>query len=147
MQNQGDLSKDDLGCGLAAPSFPCTQPIAITGRYVPNSPTSVIDAGLTANHPSGWFASLRMRHFGESPLVEDGSARSPPYTTFDLQLGYQQPGRWQIVVDTFNLFDVKWNDIEYYYVSRLRNEAAPLPDFVLHPGVPRTVRAQVQYFL
>lgn len=142
-----DVPADDLGCALAAPSFPCRQPIAITGRYVPNSPTSVIDAGLTANHPSGWFGSLRMRHFGESPLVEDGSARSPPYTTFDLQLGYHQPRRWQIVVDTFNLFDVKWNDIEYYYVSRLRNEPAPLPDFVLHPGVPRTVRAQFQFFL
>jgi len=37
------------------------------------------------------------RYFGPRPLVEDGSARSPPYTTFDLQLGYRQPGRWQIV--------------------------------------------------
>jgi len=43
--------------------------------------------------------------------------------------------------------NVKWNDIEYYYVSRLQNEAAPRPDFVVHPGVPRTVRAHFQYFL
>jgi hypothetical protein len=38
-------------------------------------------------------------------------------------------------------------DIEYYYVSRLRNETAPGPDFVVHPGVPRTVRMHFQYFL
>jgi hypothetical protein len=137
---------DDLGCGLASPSYPCTQTIAITGRYIPNSPTSVIDAGLTAQHPSGWFGSLRMRHFGESPLVEDNSARSPAYTTFDLQLGYQQRGEWLFAVDTFNVFNTHWNDIEYYYVSRLQNEPAPRPDFVIHPGVPRTIRARFQYF-
>jgi hypothetical protein len=38
-----------------------------------------------------------------------------------------------------------WNDIEYYYVSRLRNEPSPLPDCVVHPGVPRTLRARVGY--
>jgi outer membrane receptor protein involved in Fe transport len=142
-----DVPPDDLGCGDAATSNPCAQPIGITGRYIPNSPTTVIDAGITAQHPSGWFASLRARHFGESPLVEDNSARSPAYTTFDLQLGYQRPGRWAIAVDTFNLFDVKWNDIEYYYVSRLRDEPSPRSDYVVHPGVPRTVRGHFQIFL
>ena len=142
-----DVSPDDLGCGDAAASRPCTQAIAITGRYIPNSPTNVIDAGLTAQHPSGWFGSLRARHFGESPLVEDNSAKAPAYTTFDLQLGYQRPGHWLLAVDVFNLFDVKWNDIEYYYASRLQNEAAPKADFVVHPGVPRTIRAHFQYDL
>ena len=48
-------------------------------------------------------------------------------------------------IDVFNIADVKWNDIEYYYVSRLKNEASPVPDYVVHPGVPRTVRARLQY--
>jgi hypothetical protein len=137
---------DDLGCSDTSPSYPCTQTMAITGRYIPNSPTNVVDAGLTAQYPSGWFGSLRMRHFGESPLVEDNSARSPAYTTLDLQLGYQRLGKWLLAFDTFNLFNARWNDIEYYYVSRLQNEAAPRPDFVVHPGVPRTVRARLQYY-
>jgi hypothetical protein len=47
----------------------------------------------------------------------------------------------------FNLFDVKWNDIEYYHVSRLANEAAPQPGYVVHPGVPLTLRAHFQYYL
>ena len=141
-----NVPPDDLGCADASPSYPCTQPIAITGRYIPNSPTSVIDAGLTALHPSGWFGSLRMRRFGESPLVEDDSARSPAYTTLDLQLGCQRSGKWLFAVDTFNLFNTKWNDIKYYYVSRLRDESAPVADFVVHPGVPRTIRARFQYY-
>ena len=139
-------SPDDLGCGDAAASHPCTTPIGIVGRYVPNSPTNVIDAGLTANHPSGWFGALRARHFGESPLVEDNSAKSPQYTTLDGQLGFQKAKSWLIAVDVFNIANVKWNDIEYYYVSRLKNEATPVADYVVHPGVPRTVRAHFQYF-
>jgi TonB dependent receptor/TonB-dependent Receptor Plug Domain len=141
----GDAAPDDLGCADAAPSHPCATPISIIGRYIPNSPTSVIDAGLTARHPSGWFGSLRARHFGESPLVEDNSARSPGDTTVDAQWGFQQSKGWQVAVDVFNLANVKWNDIEYYYVSRLRSELAPRADHVVHPGVPRTFRAQVQY--
>jgi TonB dependent receptor/TonB-dependent Receptor Plug Domain len=142
-----NVPPDDLGCAAAAASNPCTQPVAITGRYVPNSPTNVIDAGITGQHPSGWFGALKARHFGESPLVEDDSARSPAYTTFDLQVGCQQPGKWLFAVDVFNLAGVKWNDIEYYYVSRLQNEASPKADYVVHPGVPRTIRAHFQLAL
>jgi outer membrane receptor protein involved in Fe transport len=123
---------------------PILTPHSLGRRYIPNSPTNVIEAGLTGVHPSGWFGSFRVRHFGESPLVEDDSARSPAYTTFDLQLGYQQPRRWLLALDIFNLLNVKWNDIEYYYVSRLRGEPAPAADFAIHPGVPRTIRARFQ---
>ena len=141
-----DNAPDDLGCSEAAASHPCAQPIAIVGRYIPNSPTNVMDAGLRAERNSGWFGALRARHFGESPLVEDGSARSPAYTTLDAQIGFESPHRWRVALDVFNLANVRWNDIEYYYVSRLRNEPAPAADYVVHPGVPRTIRAQFQYW-
>jgi TonB dependent receptor/TonB-dependent Receptor Plug Domain len=140
-----DAAPDDLGCGDADPAHPCTPPIGIVGRYIPNSPTNVIDAGLTANHPSGWFGALRARHFGSSPLVEDNSAKSPQYTTVDGQIGFRGNKEWLVAVDVFNIADVKWNDIEYYYVSRLKSESSPAADYVVHPGVPRTVRARFQY--
>jgi hypothetical protein len=137
---------DDLGCADAAASNPCAQSIGIVGRYIPNSPTNVIDAGLTAQSASGWFGALRARHFGESPLVEDNSARSPAYTTVDGQIGFRHD-KWLAALDVFNILDVSWNDIEYYYVSRLANEAAAQPDYVVHAGVPRTIRAHFQYAL
>jgi hypothetical protein len=139
-----DTAPDDLGCSEAAASHPCAQPVAIVGRYVPNSPTNVIDAVLSAKRDSGWFGALRARHFGESPLVEDNSARSPAYTTVDAQIGFQST-QWLVALDVFNVADARWNDIEYYYVSRLRNEAAPAADYVVHPGVPRTIRARFQF--
>jgi TonB-dependent receptor-like protein len=135
---------DDLGCANAAPGNPCTPPIGIVGRYIPNSPTNVTNVGLTARRDSGWFGALRARHFGESPLVEDNSAKSPPYTTVDAQIGFHA-AKWLAAIDLFNVAGVKWNDIEYYYVSRLKNEASPVADYVVHPGVPRTVRARFQY--
>jgi hypothetical protein len=76
--------------------------------------------------------------------VEDNSARSPAYTTFDAQLGFRV-AKWLAAIDVFNIADVKWNDIEYYYVSRLKNEASPAADYVVHPGVTRTIRAHIQY--
>lgn len=136
---------DDLGCGDAAVSHPCVQPVAIVGRYIPNSPTHVIDAGLTAQGDSGWFSALRARHFGESPLVEDNSARSPAYTTIDAQLGIRRTNQWSLALDVFNIFNTRWNDIEYYYVSRLQNAASPQADYVVHAGVPRTLRVRLQY--
>jgi hypothetical protein len=139
-----DAPADHLGCGDAAPSNPCAQPIGIVGRYIPNSPTNVTDAALTAQPESGWFGSIRVRHFGESPLVEDNSAKSPAYTTVDAQVGFRS-AKWLAALDIFNVADVKWNDIEYYYVSRLRGESSPLAGYVVHPGVPRTLRARFQY--
>jgi hypothetical protein len=136
---------DDLGCGDAAASRPCAGVTSITGRHIPNSPTNVIDAGLTAGRASGWFAALRARHVGASPLVEDNSAVSPAYTTVDGELGYRHEGHWSCALDVFNLLDVKWNDIEYYYASRLRNEAQAQPDYVVHAGVPRTLRLKFRY--
>jgi hypothetical protein len=141
-----DSPGDDLGCGDAALSHPCASAINIVGRYVPNSPTNVVEAAITAHRASGWFGSLRLRHFGSSPLVEDNTAQSPPYTTVDGQLGFSLSAKWKASVDVFNIANTKWNDIEYYYVTRLKNEAAPAPGYVVHPGVPRLLRANFSYY-
>jgi hypothetical protein len=139
-----NAAADNLGCDNAAPTNPCVSPIGIVGRYIPNSPSNVTDFRLTAQRDSGWFGGMRARHFGESPLVEDNSARSPAYTTVDAQIGFRA-AKWLAALDVFNIAGVKWNDIEYYYVSRLKNEPSPVADYVVHPGVPRTVRAHFQY--
>lgn len=138
---------DDLGCGAAAPSHPCTGPVAITGRYIPNSPTNVIDAGLAADWPGGWFAALHARHVGAAPLTEDNRAVASAYTTVDGRVGYRRGERWTVALDVFNALDARWNDIEYYYASRLPQEAFAHTDYVVHPGVPRTLRLRLEYRL
>ena len=139
-----DSSPDDLGCADAAPTNLCVLPLGIVGRYIPNSPTNVTNLSLTAQRDSGWFGAVRARHFGESPLVEDNSVKSPAYTTVDARIGFRF-AKWLAAIDVFNIAAVKYNDIEYYYVSRLKNEASPVADYEVHPGVPRTLRAHIQY--
>jgi len=134
---------DDLGCGAADPAHPCATPIAIVGREIPNSPTLIVDGGITyAAAPL--TASLRVRHFGRSPLVEDGSLTSPAYTTLDARLGWSF-FHWRASVDLFNLANARWNDITYAYVARHPGEAYATPDTVIHPGTPRTVRVSIGY--
>ncbi len=129
---------NDLGCGSADMTHPCTGVITVAGREIPNSPTAIFDGGLTYKAQTT-TVGLRFRHFGRAPLVEDGSAWSAPYTTLDLRLGWQDQ-HWRFGLDVFNLTNARWNDITYYYVSRHPGETHPSADYVIHPGVPRTWR-------
>ena len=139
---------DDLGCGDAdGTGHACLTTPAYVGRYIPNSPTTVVDAGLSMVRPSGWFGSVRARYYGETPLVEDDSIKSSPYTTFDMGFGYQKVKDWKVAIDVFNITDKKWNDITYYYAVRLPGQANAAPDYVVHSGIPRTVRAEFTYYL
>jgi hypothetical protein len=132
---------DDLGCGDAAAQYPCAQHPAIIGREIPNAPLMIIDGGLTYRNRR-WESSLRLRHFGRAPLVEDGSVRSAAYTTLDARLGWKGE-HWGIHLDVFNLTNRAWNDITYDYAYRHPGETAASVGPVIHPGLPRTLRLGV----
>lgn len=107
---------------------------------IPNSVGNVLEAGASLDLPGGFSGSLRLRHFGAAPLIEDDSARSRPTTLVNLG-GYYRFGRNRIGVDLLNLFDAKDADITYYYASRLQGEASDgVEDYHLHPVEPRQVR-------
>ena len=106
---------------------------------IPGAIETVLSAGatLTAGPFSG---SLRLRHFGAYPLLEDNTQRAGSTTLVNLGASYD----WRNLrfgVTVINLFDSKDSDIEYYYASRLEPEPAPVDDVHLHPVAPRQVRA------
>ncbi len=114
------------------------------GNLVPGAIEKTLSAGLVIERPSGWIGGLRLRYFGPRPLVEDGSARSPASTLVNARLGYKFDKQWKVLVDVYNLFDRQVSDIDYYYVSRLPNEAAQgLADYHRHPAEPRSLRLNV----
>jgi outer membrane receptor protein involved in Fe transport len=114
------------------------------GDYIPGAIQSALAGGVTVFPYHGWFGSLRVRYFGERPLVEDNSVRSSSSTLWNLRAGYQIKKRVQVAFEVINLFDAKVSDIDYFYESRLANEVNPVADIHTHPAVPRTYRLAVK---
>lgn len=112
-------------------------------REIPNTFGEVFAAGITYADPKGLEASLRIRHFGDAPITEDGSVNQGSSTVFNLGLGYSFP-RWQIGVDVLNLFDAQDSDIAYFFESQLAAESQPVAGVHFHPVLPRTLRAHVK---
>jgi len=110
------------------------------GDEIPGALDSVVTAAVSAQYPSGWFGSFRMRYFGEAPLVEDDSVESDGSTMANLALGWSDDA-WRIQVDVLNLFDSDDHDIDYFYASRLPGEVAEgVEDIHFHVFEPRQVR-------
>jgi hypothetical protein len=107
---------------------------------IPSSVGQVIGAGAVALLPYDWFATARVRYFGQVPLNEAGTATAGDTTLVNLGIGYQYR-KLKLEVDVFNLFDSKANDIAYFYESRFPRNAAAQEGIMLHPVMPRQVRA------
>ena len=92
------------------------------------------------------FGSLRVRHFGPRPLIEDGSVISRSTTLWNGEIGYRISSKVRVVVELFNLFDAETSDIDYFYTSRLPGEPDEgVADIHPHPSLPRSARAAVRF--
>jgi hypothetical protein len=117
---------------------------APAGPYVPGALERVMSMGVTVEDVSHLFGSVRLRYFGERPLVEDNSVRSHPTRLLGAQAGVRITRNLRLVVDAFNLLNAKVSDIDYFYTSRLAGEpAAGIDDIHTHPALPRSVRVSV----
>ena len=114
------------------------------GNEIPGAIEQVLQAGISAELTNGWFGSLRLRHFGERPLIEDGSVRSDTSSVWNLRIGYKMD-HWTVRADLLNLADSDDHDITYFYESRLASEPAGVgvEDVHYHVIEPRTVRLSV----
>ena len=112
--------------------------------FVPGALNRVISGGITVNPPAevsaGPFGSLRLRHFGPRPLVEDNSVTSKSTSIVNGEVGYKFSDRVRLVVEGFNLFNTEVSDIDYFFESRLRNEPEPVEDLHFHAAIPRSAR-------
>lgn len=110
---------------------------------IANSISTVVTAGLTAMKGDGWFGSIRLRYFGEQPIIEDNSVKEPASTTVNLRAGWKNR-QWEFAVSILNALNRKNDDVAYFYTSRLPREPADgVDDLHLHPAEPRTVRFTV----
>ena len=61
-------------------------------------------------------------------------------TLVNLRAAYHVSKGFDVSLDVFNLLGRKVNDVEYYYASQLRGEAAPVDDRHFHPAESRMIR-------
>jgi outer membrane receptor protein involved in Fe transport len=112
------------------------------GDFIPGAPNLVATAGIVVGKATGWFGAAKVRYFGPRPLIEDDSVRSAQSAIVNARVGYRFQNGVRLQVDAFNLFDVKTNQIEYYYESRLSTEPSGVATFDrhIHPVEPLAVR-------
>jgi len=115
------------------------------GQYLPNAPQEVAALGVEINRPSGWFGGAHVRYFGATPLTQDDTVRSRPSLQLNAEVGYRFSSGLSGTVSVFNLLNRGDDDIEYFYASQLRGEAAAVSDLHFHPMEPRSVRASLSY--
>lgn len=115
------------------------------GNEIPGALDRVIAAGVTAEPSERVFGSIRLRHFGPRPLIEDASVMSKSTTLWNAEIGVHLAKRARIVLEAYNLFDSRAADIDYYYPSRLLGEPEEgVDDIHTHPALPRTARLSLQ---
>jgi hypothetical protein len=115
------------------------------GRHIPGALDRVMSAGLTVEPATLLFGSIRIRHFGPRPLVEDASVRSKSTTLWNGEVGYRASSKARVVLELFNIFNADVADIDYFYTSRLPGEPSPgIEDVHTHPTLPRSVRIGLQ---
>lgn len=132
----------DIEASYTASKFADRDP---SGREVPGAIPLVVSAGLTSYFDGNWFASARLRYFGAYPLIEDASVESGGSTLLNLRVGREWT-KWSLSLDVLNVLDADDHDIDYYYTSRLANEAeAGVDDLHYHVFEPRSLRLTARY--
>jgi hypothetical protein len=113
-------------------------------NFIPGALNRVISGGLAVNPPAGVsagpFGSVRLRHFGPRPLVEDNSVSSRSTSIVNAEAGYKFSEHIRIGLEGFNVFDARVSDIDYFFESRLRDEPEPVEDIHFHAAIPRSAR-------
>jgi len=110
------------------------------GDRIPGAVETTAAVGIAFDDGGPFYGGLRLRYLGARPLVEDNAVRAAASTLVNARAGWRLARNAELMLDVLNVFDRKVNDIEYYYDSRLRDEADPVADRHVHPAEPRTLR-------
>lgn len=115
------------------------------GFHIPNAVGRTISAGATLNLPYNFFATLRLRHFGN--VTVDTNNPVPPYSTsiVNFSTEYEIAKKLKIQLDVLNLLNAKNFDIAYYYGYQTSPAAKARDGLVFHPIEPRMFRASLMY--
>ncbi|MEP6764588.1 MAG: TonB-dependent receptor [Gemmatimonadaceae bacterium] len=132
----------DADVSFAHARFSGVEPNA---THIPGALENVVAGGITwLPTRRGLFGAMRIRHFGDYPLIEDNSVRAHASTLLNADMGYVITAGLRLQVSVLNLLNSRADDIQYYYASRLKGEAVTGTDDIhFHPAEPRQLRASL----
>jgi hypothetical protein len=115
------------------------------GHNIPGALDRVVSGAVTVEPAKRAFGSIRLRHFGPRPLLENAGIQSESTTIWNGEIGCNMMERARLTLEVFNLFDSDASDIDYFYTSRLPGEPPGGQDDIhLHPSIPRAARVTLQ---
>ncbi|RXR30816.1 TonB-dependent receptor [Sphingobium fluviale] len=110
------------------------------GDHIPNAFQNAASAGVSLVL-SPWEASIRVRHLGPSPLVEDDSIRDSGSTVVNARAAWKGK-RVELFGEVLNVLGSQDKDIAYYYESYIPayDTGGPVEGRLSRVVEPRTVR-------
>jgi outer membrane receptor for ferrienterochelin and colicin len=116
-----------------------------TGEVIARAPRFTLNAAAILSERSGWGAQLRVRHVGDHPANETGSATALGFTAVDLTVRRRLSSGWTLVAALENMFDAEIREAQTWFASRLAHERAAVEDIHFSPGNPRALRIGLHY--
>lgn len=115
------------------------------GDHIPNAFENAASAGA-AIILDPWEASIRLRHLGPYPLIEDNSVRDKGSTIVNARAAWKGK-RIEFYGELLNIFNSRDKDIAYYYASYIPafDATGPQEGRLSRVVEPRTVRVGVKF--
>lgn len=115
------------------------------GDHIPNAFENAASAGVAIIRDP-WEASIRVRHLGPSPLVEDNSLRDRGSTVVNARAAWKGQ-RIELFGEVLNVFDSRDKDIAYFYASYLPafDPGGPVEGRLSRVVEPRTLRIGAKF--
>ena len=114
------------------------------GDYIPNAFENAASAGISLVSDK-WEGSLRVRHLGPYPLIEDNSFRDKGSTVINARAA-RKFAHIEVYAELLNILDSHDKDIAYYYESYIpKFDPAPTDGRLSRVVEPRTLRVGAKY--
>lgn len=123
--------------------------------HIAQAPRFTMVTGLTARHPWGIEADLRLRSLGRRYALDGPDDEEFPgiasntklhgYAVLDFALRY----RWKQIEASLaveNITAEDWRSAEFFFPSQLLGETQPVPDWHFTPGNSRNFRVGLAYY-
>jgi outer membrane receptor protein involved in Fe transport len=113
--------------------------------YVALAPTLTSTAGLDFRLKNGINGGISYRYLHNRPADTEDLLTARGYFISDFAINYTQK-KYEFGVTIENVFNRRWDESQFEYLSQLKGEAAPLDQISYTPGVPFFAKLKVTVF-